>query len=111
MRASTLLGQIVVAVAETLQARKLEQLEKRATAKDSFLDNIKKEYDAEFRRCYPQVPVHTRWGKGRDNTTVFRVLIRGEQQPNMTSDEVISAIARFKRKGRPRDKWGRMMPE
>jgi hypothetical protein len=108
MRAIALLANII---AETIQSRKEEQAAKKGQQKDTFLDKVKKEYDSEFHRCYPQVPMHSSWGKGRDSVAVLRVFIRGEQQPHMTPDETISSIARFKRKGRPFDKWGRMMAE
>ena len=108
MRAITALAAII---AETIQSRRDEQAARKGQQKDTFLDKVKKEYDSEFHRCYPQVPMHSSWGNGRDNTTVLRVFIRGEQQPHMTPDETISSIARFKRKGRPFDKYNRMMPE
>lgn len=65
---------------------------------------IKQNYDEQFSRVYPQVPMESKWRGSKDNGMQLTVIMRGERTQPMTIDEVIAATATFQQKGRPMNK-------
>lgn len=67
------------------------------------------QYKEEWHRVYPQVPLSLKIKKQNDELKMF-VTIRGERVGNgMNCDDVVAAVAEFKRRGRPRYRYGRLL--
>lgn len=61
--------------------------------------DVSREYLAEFEKHYPQVPIISKI-KHRDGIGYFHLSMRGDWQQPMTMDDLLGAIADFKRRGR-----------
>lgn len=65
---------------------------------------IATEYLELFTKHYPQVSVESRIVQEKEEHPRLVLFIRGERQEVMTKEQLISAVAEFRRHGRPRNK-------